>query len=181
MKLRVGGLPYGQKIQAAIEAAPKNPTHYNPMRGPTEENIEAANMIRVGTPKQLETLLRSYAIITSGLLPNEKMVREKIGHELEHRDAAVALGATAIEYGLFVPHRPQFSLRYMRRMFPFGLSTMPDGLDDERILNVTAYPSELSHSDEWALRDAGLTIEDIDLTASQRDWPRPLSLAQPTE
>lgn len=176
MKLHCGTLPYGQKILAAIAGAPKNPESYNPLRGSTEDDVDAVNMIRVGTPEQLETLLRSYALITSDMPAPAGMVREKIGHELEHREAAVALGATAIEYGLFVPHQPRFSWRHMRRMFPFELSMMPEGLDDEEILNVTAYPTNLSLGDQWALHDAGLTVTDIDLTAKERDWPRPLSL-----
>jgi hypothetical protein len=179
--MRYTSLPYGREIKAAIAAAPKTPDQGYSLYGHSGHETERPNMIYVGTPGQLEELLQSYSLITSGSLLPRWVLEEKIGHEMQHREAAEALGATALEHGLFIPARPSFSWRHMHRTHHYQLSTIPEGLDDEREMVVTAYPTVLSPGDRHELECRNLTIEAVDDIASSHGWPRPLSLQEPFE
>jgi hypothetical protein len=178
--MKWSGLPYQHEIEAAIIAAPKKPDIGYRLNGTTEqEEDDAPNMIRVGTPEQLESVLASYSLMASGLLLPKRVVKEKIGHEIEHSKAAQALGATSIEYGLFIAAKPRFSLRHLSRVHDYQLSILPAGLEAEQLDVVTAYPTVLSPGDEYALASRGLTVQDMDDLAISRGWPRPLSLQEP--
>jgi len=178
--MRFSGLPYQHEIEAAISAAPKTPVEDYIINGSAEQDYDAPNMIRVGTPDQLETVLASYALMVSGLPLPPQVVREKIGHEKEHADAAKLLGATSIEFGLYIAAKPRFSWLHFRKVHDYQLSILPDGLEDEQADVVTAHPTKLSASDKHVLAMRGLTVQDVDAVARNRGWPRPLSLQEHT-
>jgi hypothetical protein len=137
----------------------------------------APNFVEVGDPDQLADLLQSYAWLAKAALPRE-VIDRKVGHEAQHREASLAMGATAVTHGLVVVAQPEWRWRTLSKMHHYQLCTVSSGLTEDELLVARAYPEVLSPDDKVYLGQAGMTVEAIDQLAQQQGLPQPLSISR---